>query len=211
MAVVRRLEDGFGSLVDDFLEEVGQFLLGLELPGEVCAVVLLFEEGRRQHVGEEPQGEGQGQLAEWDDDEEGEGDELEHVGGRPHQQLVLAVGQRQPRELLLDELRRHPDVGHEQGEPRVDPLTPVDSLLLDVVPPLDQHTGVATHLQHHAPHHLAQVNRPLDRRRRLLLDPTRRRHHAQLTRLDRRAVDSLCHPVGHCRAVQRVPSQRLPP
>mmetsp|Transcript_25533 Transcript_25533/g.64936 ORF Transcript_25533/g.64936 Transcript_25533/m.64936 type:complete len:237 (+) Transcript_25533:853-1563(+) len=68
--LVGRLGDLLGALQDDLLPELCHLLLRLELARHCRIVVLLLEEGGRQHVREEPQCEGQEDLRKGDDDEE---------------------------------------------------------------------------------------------------------------------------------------------
>mmetsp|Transcript_87359 Transcript_87359/g.187332 ORF Transcript_87359/g.187332 Transcript_87359/m.187332 type:complete len:222 (+) Transcript_87359:1009-1674(+) len=141
--VIGRIANLPRPLEHNLLPELRHLLFRLQLPCKRCVVVLPFEERRWQHVREESQEEGQEHLRKGNYDEEGKGDELEAVRGRPHKQAALANSER----IALRDARhkdvRSAKVGAKQAEARHHPLHEVHHRITDVFVPLCDDPRVA--------------------------------------------------------------------
>mmetsp|Transcript_3835 Transcript_3835/g.7328 ORF Transcript_3835/g.7328 Transcript_3835/m.7328 type:complete len:396 (+) Transcript_3835:1024-2211(+) len=137
---------GLGDLAcsgqHDRLPEVRHLLLGLKFPGHGGVVVLLLEESGRKHVWENPEKDRQSEFRKWDDQEQGEGDELEAVGCSPDQKPPLSNAQLISKHDPFRQVVGRAQISTEQSESCSDPLQKVNHCFADVPIPNSQNRRV---------------------------------------------------------------------
>mmetsp|Transcript_31562 Transcript_31562/g.75620 ORF Transcript_31562/g.75620 Transcript_31562/m.75620 type:complete len:205 (-) Transcript_31562:232-846(-) len=111
-----------GPLLHNFLEKDSQLLLPLHPPRDGLLPEILREEGGRKHVGKKPEGDGEREFCEGDNDEEGERDELHAICGGADQQFMLPQSQLLPGEDLGHQPLRNGQVGSHESETGDNPL-----------------------------------------------------------------------------------------